>query len=717
MPATRLMLLWHMHQPYYKDLADGCYAMPWARLHALKDYYGMVAMMREFPSVHLTFNLVPSLLAQIRDYANGEAREESYDLAFRPASELSPGDKAKLVKYAFQVNHENLMSRYPRFQELFALARGGARDPRPEPISGTRDIRDLQVLSQLAWLDEIYLARDPELKELAARQRDYTEADKLLLRKKEAEILKATVEEYRAAQSRGQAELSTSPFYHPILPLLCDTDAGADSSPGLPLPRRRFRHPEDARAQLHTAVEFHRETFGARPAGLWPSEGSVSENALRLAVAEGFKWAATDEGVLARSLRASFRPHGDGSVEDAHQLYQPRRFQTSEGPIDLFFRDHSLSDLIGFVYARMDPGAAAHDLLQRIRHAARSAGPAPVISVILDGENAWEYYPGNGREFLKRFYGLLAGAPDIEALTPSEILAAGEPAPLPRLIPGSWINANFNVWIGAEEDNRAWDLLSEARDFFQERSMQSGLSQTQIEAARQELWIAEGSDWCWWYGPEHSSANDEEFDELYRKHLGNLYRLLGGIPPDELAEPVKRPRLGGSNVPPSAPIQPVIDGRETTYFEWLGAGVYTPDPRSASLHESQRYIRELHYACSREAVSLRIDMAPEFLAQGREFELHLKIGRDNARLHARIANGSLDGAEFWLHGETRARQNGFRVAFDSIFEAEIEYSTLALGAQQKTALQASVWVDRLPVQIVPREGWLSVEMADELTAW
>lgn len=719
MSQARLMLLWHMHQPYYKDLAERRYAMPWVRLHALKDYYGMVAMMREFPAVHLTFNLVPSLVAQILDYASGGAQEESYDLAFKPAGDLSPAEKATLVKYAFQVNHENLLSRYPRFQELLAAARGGARDPRPEPISGTRDIRDLQVLSQLAWLDEIYLAGDPELRELASRQHDYTEADKLLVKAKEAEILKVTLEEYRAAQNRGQVELSTTPFYHPILPLLCDTDSGADSSPGLPLPRR-FRHPEDAHAQLRAAVDLHRQVFGGSPSGLWPSEGSVSEEALELAVAEGFKWAATDEGVLSRSLRASFRPHGDGSVEQANQLYQPRRFQTAEGPIDLFFRDHPLSDLIGFIYARMDPAAAAHDLLGRIRHAAGSSGlPSPVVSIILDGENAWEYYPGNGREFLKRFYGLLSDAPDLRAMTPSEILAAGEPPALPRLIPGSWINANFNVWIGAEEDNRAWNLLSDARDFFEERSaLPSNLTPDQIETARQELWIAEGSDWCWWYGPEHSSANDEEFDRLYRKHLGNLYHLLGGIPPDELAEPLKRPRLGGLNVPPSARIAPVIDGRETTYFEWLGAGVYTPDARSASLHESGRYIRDLYYGRTTGGISLRIDMTPDFLAQQRDFELHLKIGReDTTRVHARIANNSLERTELWLRGEPGVPQNGAKIAYESIFEAELKHEDLGLACHQALALQVSVWVDGLPVEIVPREGWLAVEMVDEITVW
>ncbi|MGH9355913.1 MAG: glycoside hydrolase family 57 protein, partial [Terriglobia bacterium] len=588
MPPTRIMLLWHMHQPYYKDLAEDRYAMPWVRLHTLKDYYGMVAMLRDFPSVHMTFNLVPSLVSQISDYAEDRAREESYELAFKPAHELTPPEKDALVNYAFQLNHEHLLNRYNRLSELFCKSRGSGREPRAERLHELQEILDLQVLSQLAWFDEIYLASDPEINSLAGRQRNYTEEDKRQLRAKEIELCKVTLEEYRRAEARGQIEISTTPFYHPILPLLCDTNAGAESSPDITLPRLRFQHPEDARCQLREAVLFHESIFGKRPVGLWPSEGSVSEEALRLAAEEGFRWAATDEGVLGRSTHTYFHHNADGTVHDGNRLYHPHRLQIENHSIDLFFRDHQLSDLIGFVYSRMDPISAAHDLVRRIRSAARTTGEEPaVISIILDGENAWEYYPGNGREFLRAFYGLLASEPDLEAATPSEILRVSQPLPLRRLTPGSWINANFNVWIGAEEDNRAWELLAEARNYFAANAAKPGLAAENVELARRELWIAEGSDWCWWYGPEHSTANDEEFDRLYRKHLGNVYRLLGGEAPDELATPIKRCVSIECNVPPSAPVSPAVDGRPTTYFEWLGAGVYTPDYRSASLHESE----------------------------------------------------------------------------------------------------------------------------------
>jgi alpha-amylase/alpha-mannosidase (GH57 family) len=723
MAPIRLMLLWHMHQPYYKDLVENRYAMPWVRLHTLKDYYGMVAMIEEFPTVHMTFNLVPSLIVQIQDYASGAAREESLELAFRPARDLTPAERERLVKYAFQVNFENLLNRYPRFQELFEKSRGADGEPAASRIAGLQEILDLQVLSQLAWFDEIYLASDPEINALVARGRDYTEQDKEVLRAKEAEIFQQTLEVYRKASERGQIEISTSPFYHPILPLLCDTYIAQESSPGIHLPSQRFRHPEDARAQLREAVALHEKTFGRRPRGLWPSEGSVSEEALRIAAEEGFIWAATDEGILGRSMHTYFHRHNDGTVQDGRLLYQPHRYKAGSQSIDLFFRDHQLSDLIGFVYSRMDPETAAHDLIHRIRMAARSAGDqASVVTIILDGENAWEYYPGNGREFLKRFYGLLASAPDIQALTPSEILATTPPNPLPRLMPGSWINANFNVWIGADEDNKAWDLLSDARNFFAKQSSRPDLNSDRIALARQELWIAEGSDWCWWYGPEHSTANDEEFDHLFRKHLSNIYRLLQGETPIELAAPIKRPRVGGYNIFPTALISPAIDGRETTYFEWLGAGIYLPDYRSGSIHQSGQFIKELHYGYDESALYLRVDLKSEFARKQHDFEIRVSIdGENHSRLQATISRDTLTRVEFW-DGDQKLQypsevRNQVQVAYEHIFELRLNYSILHLDSPQRIALQVSFWVNQLPVQTVPREGWLSLELTKELVVW
>src|ERR1019366_517411 len=378
MPQTYLMLLWHMHQPFYKDLADDVYTMPWTRLHTLKDYFGMVAVMRDYPTVHATFNMVPSLVWQIEDYARDTARESAYRVAFKPVGSMTKADRETLVSSAFQINFDNLLYRYPRFREL--LEKMQKSDvPTAAKAYTAQEIVDLQVLSQIAWFDEIFLQNDPEVVRLIKKGRGFNENDKAVVRKKEIELFKVTLEEYRQAAARGQIEISTSPFYHPILPLLCDSAIAQESHAGVKLPRHRFRHPEDARDQLRAAVAHHERVFGVRPKGLWPSEGSVSDEVLRLAADLGFTWAATDEGVLGRTRQIDFYRRSDGTLQGGEELYRPHALSTGGKPISLFFRDHQLSDLIGFVYSRMDPHAAAADLHQRIKAAWRSTGQRPAV--------------------------------------------------------------------------------------------------------------------------------------------------------------------------------------------------------------------------------------------------------------------------------------------------------------------------------------------------
>jgi alpha-amylase/alpha-mannosidase (GH57 family) len=719
---TYLMLLWHMHQPFYKDLAEGVYAMPWVRLHALKDYYGMVAVLKEFPEFHATFNLVPSLVSQIQEYARDDVREQAFELAFMPATSLSPGERTKLIEFSFQLNLKNLINRFPRLRELYdKFHSGNAKDVARfwEP----RDLIDLQVLSQLAWFDEIYLSSDETVRGLVQKGRGYTEEDKLLVRKKEIEICNVILEEYRNASERGQVELSTSPFYHPILPLVCDSNIAAESHPGVRLPRRAYQHPEDAVEQLQAAVRLHEEVFGRRPHGLWPSEGSVSDEVLRLAAEEGFDWTATDEGVLGRSLQVGFSRHADGTLDRARELYQPYRFQTEPRPISIFFRDHYLSDLIGFVYANMPPHAAAHDLHQRIRDAGRSAGDGPcVVSIILDGENAWEFYSGNGREFLKSFYAKVVEDPELKAVTASEALELCEQGSLSHMVPGSWIDANFDVWIGADEDNRAWDLLSEARECFDRNKARNVPPPPNREMARQELWISEGSDWCWWYGPEHSSGHDEEFDLLYRKHLSNIYRLLGESPPDNLALPIKAVELREVNYPPTGNVAPCIDGLVTNYFEWLGAGLYLPDAGSGSMHGMRNYLEAFYYGCDRNALSLRLDFPPAFVQEHSSFEVRITLdGDSHARLHAPVYEGAIRQIEFWQGDEPlrypTATAEHLQASFSQIFEVRLDFELLKVASGGRIKLQVSLWANDLPLQVMPQEGFLTLELSEEFQNW
>src|SRR5882762_10021770 len=398
MPVLRVILLWHQHQPFYKDLVTAEYRLPWVRLHALKDYYGMVKLLDEFPRVHQNFNLVPSLITQIQDYVAGSAEDPFLHIAGRPARDLTLEERRFALQYLFQANPTNLIGRYPRYRELWERFRSAGDSPeKAERFFQAQDFTDLQVLSQIAWFDEFFL-EDRDVAELIRKDRNYTLEDQRFVIAREREVLGKVLPAHADAAQKGSIEISTSPFYHPILPLVCDTNIGAVSSPGLPLPQNRFRHPEDAREQLQRGLDLHEKVFGLRPTGVWPSEGSVSEEVFAIAAGLGVQWMATDEGVLSRTLGMSFMRDGRGRLPDAsaEKLYTIHRYESGQTRMNLLFRDHAISDQIGFVYSGMPPQDAASHLIHNIKETAQSVlatGNDAVVPIILDGENAWEYYP------------------------------------------------------------------------------------------------------------------------------------------------------------------------------------------------------------------------------------------------------------------------------------------------------------------------------------
>ena len=525
----RLALLWHMHQPFYQDLATGEHILPWVRMHALKDYRGMVDVLEPFAGVRATFNLVPSLIVQLQAFSDGRARDRHLTVGLAPAESLGAQDRAFLVANGFHAAYHRMIAPFPRYQELHGTRESAAAWP-------VEAVRDLQVWHKLVWMDPDWLARDPRLQALLDKGRGFSEDDKQALAAIERELIQSTLGAYRRALDRGQVELSTSPFYHPILPLLCDTDAHLAAHPQASRPQHPFRRPIDAREQVARAVRFHTKIFGRPPLGMWPSEGSVSNLVVPIVAAEGLRWLATDEDVLARSLGEPLPRDHEGLPLRPDLLYRPYEVQTGGARARVLFRDHVLSDRIGFVYQSWDPRHAADDFLWRIRESARrfaerAPGESPVIAIILDGENAWEHYLGGGRPFLRELYGRLEKAPDIQTVTMAT--AADSPArTLTQLFPGSWIHADFYIWAGHRDDQRAWSQLSQAREVFDERApfVPAGAR----DRAYEELLIAEGSDWFWWYGDDHSSAQDKEFDELFRRHLRNAYEALGLEPPAEL---------------------------------------------------------------------------------------------------------------------------------------------------------------------------------------
>ncbi len=731
MPTIRLLFLWHMHQPYYKNLVTGEYRLPWVRLHALKDYYGMVKLLDEFPDVHQTFNLVPSLIAQIQDYVSGGANDPFFEIASHPAYELDFAEKLFVIQYLFQANLDNMIGRYPRYRELWQQYRSRPEDAaRLVPRLSNQDITDLQVLSQIAWMDEFFL-EDADIRELIRKERGYSIEDQQLVVKKEREFLGQVLPAYLAAAQRGGIEISTSPYYHPILPLLCDSDAGALSHHGLPLPERRFRHPEDAREQIERGLDLHEKVFGMCPRGMWPSEGSVSDEVLRLAHDAGLNWLATDEGVLGRSISFLFERNGSGKLvpEAAEKLYRFYRWEQDEAAIHVLFRDHSLSDLIGFVYAGVPAKEAASDFIHRIKDSAEpilAKGNDAVVPIILDGENAWETYPQSGRDFLRRLYDGIQSDESFAALTVSEALEKEtSPEPLTSIFPGSWINANFDVWIGAPEDNLAWDYLADARDFYSRHA--DDVPAPQRKLAYEEVLIAEGSDWNWWYGPEHHSDNDVDFDDLYRKHVSNVYHALGATPPEELAQPITALHAKPQFTPQTAYIHPRVDGRNIGYFDWLGAATHVADRHTSAMH-GKLFLLDTGYAgVDEQNLYCRVDfMEPPDDWAAPETWLVVTVetvaadGRPDLayRLEADVSAASLGEVRFGESGQGRKAQASIAAGMESIFECKIPLELL--GAAQGTTLRVrfSLWRDRLPLDALPREGAIDVRVApeDELTA-
>src|SRR5215472_8408247 len=727
MPAIRLLFLWHMHQPYYKDLVTGEYRLPWVRMHALKDYYGMVKLLEEFPGLHQTFNLVPSLMVQVQDYVSGAARDPFLDAASRPAAEMGLNEKTFALRYLFQANVDNLIARYPRYRQLWQEFHTRLQDvPAAAQRIRNNDLTDLQVLSQIAWMDEFFLD-DSDIRELIEKGRDYTQDDQQLVVAKEKEFLGRVLPAYSEAAQSGAIEISTSPFYHPILPLVCDTNIGAVSHGGLPLPAQRFSHPEDAREQIERGLKLHEQVFGVRPRGMWPSEGSVSNQALEIAHELGLNWVGTDEGVLGRSIGVPFHRSNGVTLDaaGAGQLYRIFRWEQGESAMHMVFRDHSFSDLIGFVYSGMPAREAAEDFIHRIKESAAPLlrqGRNAVVPVILDGENAWEYYPQSGREFLRRMYDAIQKDPAIEALTVSEAIER-ETAPqkLASIFPGSWINANFDIWIGAPEDNIAWDHLSAARRFFAENAGQATPEQKQL--AHEELLIAEGSDWNWWYGPEHHSDNDREFDELYRKHLSNVYLALGAAPPDILAQPIAGMMTQPHFTPQTAYISPEIDGRDVGYFEWLGAAAHVADRYSSAMH-GKLFLLDTGYAGIDDTnLYCRLDFmedAAEWAGDGMQLTVAIETKPSEPasaatvhRLEADISGGRVRAWTFAENGGKGDHPESIELSLESIFECRVPLALLKAPLRSMLCVRFSLWRDRLPLDALPQEGAIEVLLLPE----
>ena len=724
---TRVALLWHMHQPLYQDLLTGEHILPWVRLHALKDYWGMVALLREFPSVRLTFNLVPSLLVQLEAFARNEARDRHLEVGLKRADLLTEDERAFAVANFFHAHVPRMIAPYPRYAELLAMRDAAASQlsaPGRSSHFSVEDLRDLQVWHKLAWIDPLYVAEDPRVSALIEKDRGFTEEDKVVLRAVELELLGRVIPEYKAALERGQVELSSSPFFHPILPLLCDTDVYLRTHPHSRMPREPFRHPEDAAEQLARSVSYHERLFGQRPVGLWPSEGSVSDRMVPLVAQSGFHWMATDEEILARTIGHGFTRTADGHVEQAERLYRSYRVGPEGASVACGFRDHQLSDLIGFTYAGWSANGAADDFVHRLVEAGRRFGAATggaeaTVFVILDGENAWEHYEQQGRPFLRALYERLQSHPELRTVTMGEA-CAGELERLPSVFPGSWINGDFYIWIGHHDDHRAWGQLVDARHALD--SPPAGLSEQSLARAREELLIAEGSDWFWWYGDDHSSEHDLEFDELFRRHVRNVYRALEKPIPEELWVTNISTAAPAAHIErPTGFVRPVIDGEITNYFEWVGAGSVEQAAVVGAMHqvaEPAPGIAAVQFGFDLEALFVRVDTTMpvgDLLARGYGLTLRF-LAPAGLRIGLETNGGPPAPVMYWKSRSdewSRVDDSRLRGAAGRVAEFEIPFAVLGASAGDRVAMFVMMTRGETEMDRQPRHQAIEFKVPDQ----
>ena len=618
--ALYLAIIWHQHQPvYFKDPETGLYAKPWVRLHAAKDYVDMAAMLEDYPNVHVTFNLTPSLLRQLDDIAAG-ARDAYWAHTLIPADQLGDDDKRFILRYFFDINPK-IIERFPRYLELQAK-RPTDEEGVEAAIHGgwsEQDFRDLQVLFNLAWVDPDWLAQEP-LADLVAKGRDFSEEDKQVVLDEHIRLVQEVVPIHRRLQEAGQIEVTMTPFAHPILPLLIDTNLAKEAMPSAELPAPPFRYGRDAVAQIERGIELYREHFDRDPAGMWPAEGAVAQAMVNMVGRAGLRWMASDEGVLAKSLGMDgFARNGDDVVQQADALYRPYTVQGADGiPVAMVFRDHVLSDKVGFTYSGLPGEVAAGDFVQRLHAikdelAAEGAAGPHLVTVILDGENAWEYYENDGKDFLRSLYQRLSDDPEIVTVTPSEYLALfpDEPsASIEKLWAGSWIDHSFSTWIGEDEENRAWDYLRQVREVVQkyENGTRTPPSEAALEEALTQLYIAEGSDWFWWYGADQNSGSDEDFDRQYRETLKAVFRALGEEPPAWLDVPIIAQQAASPAQAATALITPQVDGRVEA-GEWDAAGYYAVG--GGAMAATTLPLKGFAYGFDAHTLYLRVDTAQE----------------------------------------------------------------------------------------------------------
>ncbi|MFH1729228.1 MAG: glycoside hydrolase family 57 protein [Pseudomonadota bacterium] len=636
-----LAFLWHMHQPNYRVNDKHKAQLPWVRLHCIRAYYDMARMAFKYPDLKMVFNFVPSLLLQIQklasvesltDFENNNDLDIYCDYTLREPGDLSASDKKFIVDNFFQIN-EAIIRKYKRYS--FLLDKKNTYSSTAHLEFSNEEIQDLQALFNLAWFGFSAFAEDTVLSELAEKGEKFNREDIEAIISKQLEISKQIIPLYKELQKLKICEISTTPFYHPIMPLLLNTENSLRSRPNAPVPSIE-NMAMDVKKHLELSKEYCAKVFDVESTGLWPSEGSVCPELIPIVSEMNFKWMATCNGVL----RKSKDEHGN-YIEES-KTYGYHNVKHGSSAIPMVFRDRWLSDRFGFDYYKMGANQAVEEFISCIKGKDNKDSSIPnLIPIILDGENPWEYYENSGLDFLEILYSRLSSDPNIDVLSLGEYITQNEPlGEVHALHSGSWINADYKIWIGGECENSAWKCLEKTRSFLN-KICSGEKPHASKESCKDEILhsmlSAEGSDWFWWYGDDFESSTKLIFDDLFRAHQANIFNKAKIEIPAYLEQPIVQKRSLDVVMAPKAFISPHIDGIESHFFEWVGAGRYNALIDSSAMAQSQKLIEKIFYGFDLSNIYLRIDFQNENVYEEgyevlisfsgkREYKISFKLG-------------------------------------------------------------------------------------------
>ncbi len=716
---VRLALIWHMHQPDYRNPSTGTHLLPWTRLHAARGYIDVTKVSELYPYFKQTINFSPILLDQITDLAENPEKDHFFELARKHTTDLNDSEKDFILRHCFFINWDVHVKPNQRYNQLL-LKRGiditGIDLQYVRARFRRSDIRDLIVLFLLAWCG-FTLREDPELQAFIEKEQGFTHEHKLLILDKLQENLKEIIPLQARIESKGGIELTCTPYYHPILPLLIDSRVRHDTHPDIP----EFRYPMDAHRQIKMAIESFEKMFGHRPNGMWPSEGSISQDTVELIQESGIKWIAADEALLHESSTGTKVPENADTMA-------PWLIGKEDLPsLTCCFRNRGLSDDIGFQYSWKKPGEAVSELVKNLENIAsghNQKGPPALVTLVCDGENPWEHYPDGGEGFLKGLARALENNKYVKTTTPTEYL---EEFPAEKRIyqlgAGSWIGGNFDIWIGCQEDRDAWRILADARAKLDEvyplpDDAEDEIGSDKRRKVLEQLWVVESSDWFWWYGEPFHTPLDYVFDIIFRSRIRRAYELMDLDVPVEILVPVD-PKLPVDNIHVKSPldvIRPLIDGKITTFYEWSGAGhLHASDLEGLMAREKPGPIKDVYFSANPESLYLRIDIDWEDIEDTdvliirvlKPDEINIAVDlAENAQADLRLYR--LDPESNRYHIETHTTGAVVEIV-------ELCVPVKSLGASQKSTISLAVFImrDKQRTDRCPLFGTISVTVPDE----